>query len=470
MTTSIDNLPVGAFYEDASGTLVSCNKKYLETLGGYSSASQKANWRQYLLDEDKPLAFSSWEKSFKIKKPIHINCRLNKSNGNVIWVDIKANPVLDNTGSLAGYSGILTDITNQVMFEKVLERFKKAVEKTESQIVFTDPGGLVLYANNGMEKTTGFSSGEIIGTKAGKLWGNLMDRGFYTRLWNQISKEKLPFSAELVNKKKNGETYFAEINITPVLDIKGEVEFYVGIERDITYIKEMDKVKNDFISLASHQLRTPLSSIKWLCELFWQEDTSKLSENQKETVAKVQGENERLIKLVNSLLNVSRIESKKINLNPSPTDISKLVQNIIDTFKKQLADRRQTIEISFPETDTELIIDEKLVGEAISNLLSNASKYTQPDGRLWVKGKISDSEYVISITDSGIGIPINDQRRIFEKFFRAKNANQTLTDGNGLGLYFVKWVAEQHGGRVWFESTENVGTTFYLTFPLKPKS
>jgi len=470
MTTSIENLPIGAFYEDANGALISCNNKYLDVLGVNSCDNLKANWRQYLLNEDKPLAFSLWEKSLKSKKTIHLNCRLNKSNGNVIWVEIKANPLLNDKGDLTGYVGTLIDTTNQVMFEKVLERFKKAVEKTESQIVFTDPNGLIVYANEGVEKTTGYTSGEIVGTKAGKLWGGLMDKEFYSKMWKQIGVDKIPFSAELINKKKSGETYFAEINVTPILDAKGEVEFFVGIERDITYIKEVDKVKNEFISLASHQLRTPLSSIKWLCELFWQEDTNRLTKDQKKIVGKVQNENERLIKLVNSLLNVSRIESKKINLNPSLTDISKLTHDTVDSFRKQIGDRQQTIEVNFPDTMQELVIDAKLVGEALLNLISNASKYTPIGGRLWVKGKTVGNEFVISVTDNGIGIPINDQRHIFEKFFRAQNANQTLTDGNGLGLYFVKWVAEQHGGHVWFESTQNVGSTFYLAFPIKSKN
>lgn len=463
------NLPVGIFYEDSGGKLTSCNKKYLDTVGVDSFVDEKANWRNYLLDEDKATALNSWGTAVKNRKPVDIDCRMKKPNGNIIWVSIKANPYMEDTGDTK-YAGTLVDVTNRVMFNNVLERFKKAVEKTESQIVFTDPTGLVSYANDGVEKTTGYTSAEIIGTKAGKLWGGLMDKEFYKRMWDRVSVEKKPFSAEIVNKKKNGQTYYAEINITPVLDAKENVEFFVGIERDITYLKEIDKVKNDFISVASHQLRTPLSSIKWLCELFSQEDQSGLTPLQKETVEKVHNENERLIKLVNALLNVSRIEANKLNVNPSPTDISGLARVIADSMRPKMEEKKQTIEILLPDNTPEINLDSKLTGEAIGNLISNAVKYTPEGGRLWLKGKVTDSEYILSVVDNGIGIPINDQRRIFEKFFRAQNANRGITDGNGLGLYYVKWVAEQHGGRVWFESTENVGTTFNIAFPLKPKS
>lgn len=467
--TNTNNLPIGIFYEDASGKLISCNKKYLETLGLDAFVDQRANWREFLAEEDKTLTLAACQQSIKTRKPVHLTCRLTKNNGNTIWAEIKANPYLEYTGDIQ-LAGTLTDVTNQAMFNQVLERFKKAVEKTESQIIFTDPTGVVSYVNDGVEKTTGFTPAEVIGTKAGKLWGGLMDKDYYQKMWHQLTVEKTAFSGEVINKKKTGESYYAEINVTPVLDAKGNVEFFVGIERDITYLKEIDKVKNDFISLASHQLRTPLSSIKWLCELFWQEDVSGLSVDQKEIVTKVQTENERLIQLVNSLLNISRIEAKKLTINKVSTDIVNLTKEIVGNFKKQLDDRSQTLELDFPPTDIQVLVDQKLYGEALTNVLSNSSKYTASSGRLWLKGKKTEKEFVVSVTDNGIGIPLNDQRRIFEKFYRASNANHTLTYGNGLGLYFVKWVVEEHGGRIWFESTENIGTTFYLAFPLTPKN
>jgi len=491
MLTDFTNLPIGTFLEDAKGRLAAFNSKYAKTLGlGDKSSSgdkisslvqstgassdinggENANWREYLSQPDKNATLADWKKQCKTGKTIHIICRLKKASGNEIWVDVKANPAYSADKSLTGYIGTLTDITNQKIFETVLERFKKAVEKTESQIIFTDPKGIILYANEGVEKTTGFSSAELIGTKAGRLWGGLMDKDFYTTLWERISGQKQPFSAELINKKKTGETYYAEINITPVLDATGQIEFFVGIERDITYIKEIDKVKSEFISLASHQLRTPLSSIKWLCELFWQEDVSKLTADQKEVVQKVQNENERLIKLVNSLLNVSRIEAKKITVAPEQTDFNKLVQQTVDSYRRHMADRGVTLTENYQSDLPTVLLDPKLTAEAVGNLVSNAVKYTPQNGHITITTKRDKAGLVLSVADTGIGIPINDQKHIFDRFFRASNANTTLTDGNGLGLYFVKWVAGEHGGRVWFDSKENSGSTFHLAFPITPKS
>lgn len=470
MLIDIDTLPNGIFLENLKGEFVTCNSKYLEILDMDGKDRQRVNWRLLLSEEDKTEAIANWEKAVRVGKATHVDCKLLKGNGNEIWVEIKGTPSRDVQGQLTGYTGIISDITNRVMFEKVLERFKKAVEKTDSQVYFTDPQGIILYANDSIKKITGFSPEEVIGIKAGKRWGNLMDREFYQKMWDTISLEKSPFTAEIINKRKNGEIYYADVNITPILDSNGQVEFFVGIERDITYIKEMDKVKNEFLTLASHQLRTPLSSIKWLCEIFWQENNGVMTDGQKDILTKVQNENERLIRLVNSLLSFSRIESKKMNMTPSNTNIRNLISGVVETHKRQMDEKKQTLEVKLPDKDVELFVDPKLVAEAVSNLVSNAIKYSGREGRLWLKGDVVGKDFVLKITDNGIGIPTIDQRRIFDRFFRAQNANTALTDGNGLGLYFVKWVAEQHAGRVWFESTENVGTSFYLSLPLPQNS
>ena len=147
-----------------------------------------------------------------------------------------------------------------------------------------------------------------------------------------------------------------------------------------------------------------------------------------------------------------------------------MLAKIIDDYKDRIASKKQTVETDIPPKLPKFLLDPKLVEEAFANLISNANKYTPEGGRIWIRVKTDGSSFTLSVADNGIGIPINDQRRIFEKLFRASNAGSGVTDGNGLGLYFVKWVAESHGGRIWFKSEEGIGTTFYLMFPLKPKS
>jgi PAS domain S-box-containing protein len=467
MSPELNYLPIGAFFTDLTCQVTSCNLKYRATLNAQEDNPQ---WLKLVHEDDRGKILKEWQIALSGKKSTHVTCRLIKSNSNIIWVDIRLAPVYSDANILIGFSGTLLDITNQIMFDKVLERFKKAVEKTDSQIIFTDANGVVTFANESVEKLTGFTSGQIIGTKAGKLWGGLMDKAVYTKMWQTIKVAKQPFEGEFINKKKTGETYYANVNITPVLNELKEVEFFVGIERDITYLKEVDKVKTEFISLASHQLRTPLSSIKWLCELFWQEGADNIPQDQKVIMQKVQTENERLIKLVNSLLTVSRIDANKLAVSPVNMFVDDFLIKCVGDIKPKLLDKHQTLELLLTPNLPEVTLDQKLVEEALANLLSNAHKYTPEGGRLWVKAGLDQQNLVLSITDSGIGIPADDQHRIFDKFFRAKNAQLSQTDGNGLGLYFVKWVMDQHGGKVWFDSKEGIGTTFYLAFPLPAKN
>lgn len=469
MNHELNHLPIGVFFMNDKAQITYANIKYKEILSN-PDTSFTPQWTNMIHEDDKEKVLKIWHASAVQTKPAHFLCKLVKSNKNIIWADIRIAPNYDHRQNLIGFSGTLMDITNQVMLEKVLERFKKAVENTDSQIIFTDSQGIITFANSALKNTTGFDIEEVIGTKAGKLWGGLMDKSFYKELWDTILIKKQPFSGEVINKKKNGQTYYAHISITPILDELGNVEFFVGIERDISYIKEMDKVKNEFISLASHQLRTPLSSIKWLCELFWQMEKEKLSQDQIDIMEKIQNENERLIKLVNSLLMVSRVDSKKIVFSPSLENINEITKKVVQKFEPKIKEKNQTLITDFDSNIPKLSIDIKLAEEAISNVVSNAYKYTPKGGKIYIKTELAQNlngkSAIVLVKDTGIGIPQEEKHRIFEKFFRAKNAQLNQTDGNGLGLYFVKWVMDQHGGKIWFESTEGRGSTFYLQFPL----
>ncbi|KKT83318.1 MAG: NarL family signal transduction histidine kinase [candidate division WWE3 bacterium GW2011_GWC2_44_9] len=463
-------LPVGIFYQDASGKIKEANPRYCETLGIKETKSANRHWLEFVTANNSERVSQLWQKTVIGRNSADISCELTKETGNTIWAEINAKPVYNAAMEFVGYAGFISDVTNKIMFDKVLERFKKAVEKTDAQVIFTDAEGIVLYANEAVEKITGFTSGEVIGQKAGKIWGGLMDKEFYAKLWDTIKTKKSPFEAEVINRKKSGESYFADINITPVLDARGDVEFYVGIEKDTTYTKEVDRVKNEFISIASHQLRTPLSSIRWLTELLMHDNSGQLDAEHTEMVSKIHSENERLIKLVNSLLTVSRAEAGKIEITPILLDSARLLTKLLVELTPLIKAKNQTVEVQSPSEPLTFFADEKLVYEALKNLVTNSVKYTPEGGRIWLRIKKEGEFITFVVTDNGVGIPTNEQHRVFQKFFRASNIAYKSGEGSGLGLFFVRWVAYSHNGKVWFESEENVGTTFYLSFPIGQKT
>ncbi len=244
--------------------------------------------------------------------------------------------------------------------------------------------------------------------------------------------------------------------------------------------QEVDKMKSEFISLASHQLRTPLTGIRWFGELLLKGQAGALSPDQKDYIQQIYDSNIRLIKLVENLLNISHIETgNKFNIEKKPTDVIK----IIDSLSNDLIALAHQHEVSIAKTrdfPKELIlnVDEQKIREVFQNLMSNAVKYSKAGGvvEIGISDQGSASIYrpseqpinghaTIYVKDSGLGIPKNQQSRMFEKFFRADNVQTEETTGTGLGMYIAKAITEKHGGKLTFESEENKGSTFYVSLP-----
>ncbi|MBT7228329.1 PAS domain S-box protein [Candidatus Parcubacteria bacterium] len=352
---------------------------------------------------------------------------------------------------------------------KDLEKFKLAVDNASDHVVITDADGILIYGNKGMEEITGYTIKEILGTKVGtkKNWGGNMPKDFYDKLWRTVKVEKKIFEGDIKNKRKNGEEYDAFASISPILDNQGNVKFFVGIERDVSKERQIDRAKSEFVSLASHQLRTPLSTISWYAEMLLAEDAGKLNKEQKEYTGEIYKGNQRMVDLVNALLNVSRIELGTLAVDPKPTNLIDQAESVLNEIKPLIAKKKLKVVKKFGKAIPEINLDDKLMRIVWQNLLSNSLKYTPDKGQIGVSITKDKVNVKIEVSDTGMGIPKAQQKNIFTKLFRADNVREKETDGTGLGLYIVKSVIKQFGGEVWFKSVENKGTTFYATIPLK---
>lgn len=346
-----------------------------------------------------------------------------------------------------------------------MEKFKLAVEGVSEHIIITDIDANIIFANHAAEAATGFKINEMIGKNPGILWGGQMDKDFYKKMWNTIKKEKKNYSGELTNKTKSGEFYTAEIHIAPILNKEGKVVFFVGIERDITKAKEVDKMKTEFISVASHQLRTPLTTVKWYAELLLAAQND-LNKKATDYVHKIYDSNQKMIRLVNDLLNVSRIESGKKFM------IEKKTADIIPIIRRAAADQgvladQTNIKIDIDGLPKKLVlnIDSEKIYQVFQNLLNNAVKYSRSNSKVEVGYQKGEDGQILTVRDHGLGIPASQQDRVFEKFFRADNVVESGKGGSGLGLYIARAIVEGHNGRLRFESSVKEGTTFYVQLP-----
>ena len=252
----------------------------------------------------------------------------------------------------------------------------------------------------------------------------------------------------------------------PLKNKRGGVIGCVVVFRDVTQEKAVDKAKTEFVSLASHQLRTPLSIIKWYAEILLEEDAGKLKTKQKEYLKEIYNGNQRMINLVNALLSVSRLELGTLSIYPEPLSITTIVDKLINEFEFKINEKKIKLVKKYDKLP-KIDLDKALIRIIFQNLISNAVKYTPVGGKINLKILRKDNRIEISVKDNGMGIPEKQQDQIFVKLFRADNAKTENINGTGLGLYIVKSILDNCGGKIRFKSKENEGSTFYVSLPLK---
>ncbi|MCK5096167.1 MAG: PAS domain-containing protein [Candidatus Pacebacteria bacterium] len=247
----------------------------------------------------------------------------------------------------------------------------------------------------------------------------------------------------------------------------GERDGFIKVIRDITKEREISRSKSDFINIAAHQLRTPLSAVKWVMSMILDGDYGSLSPSQRKLIDKGYKTNEKMITLVNDLLNVARIEDDRFGYVFKEGDIVAAITDVVDEFR--LLAEKGNIDLIFekPNNVPVFVFDFSKIQLALHNLIGNAIKYTHEGGTVRVSLEKKDEMIVIQIQDTGIGIPKDQIKMMFTKFFRAGNVIRLQVGGSGLGLFIVKDIVARHGGSITVESIEDEGTMFILKIPIK---
>lgn len=269
--------------------------------------------------------------------------------------------------------------------------------------------------------------------------------------------------------KKDGSTLPVSVSASPLLDSHNKVLGCIIVFRDITREREIDRMKSEFVSVASHQLRTPLTGIKWFADLLLKGKAGSLTPDQADFAQQILSGSQRMIALVNDLLDVSHIDTgRKFFLEKRPAGLPKIIEAVIRDNVVLARERRVKVEFFCSQANKlRFRVDPSKIAQVFHNLINNAIKYSPSGKVVRVNCARTRQGCVFSVRDRGLGIPKDQWGRIFEKFFRADNALLTQTDGTGLGLYIAKAIIEAHGGRIWFKSQEKKGTTFFVQLPVK---
>ncbi len=340
--------------------------------------------------------------------------------------------------------------------------------------VTTDEFGKITRINPTAEAIVGFSAKEAIGVWLPKLYAPFDDTG------RQLPITERPMTHAFVTgqaisdhvnyRHKDGHLVRVALTVSPIMEgekLVGSIQIF----RDISTEYEIDKMKSDFISLASHQLRTPLSSVKTYSHMLLDGYMGQLNKPQIKALKTIISAANRMNETVSTLLNISRIESGKVIAERKLISVHKLFESVVEEHSLIASEKSINFKVNYPPTKVRLYSDSSVLKEVLGNLISNAIKYTPQSGMIVLSAKVpkKGNRLIVSVSDTGVGIPQESHSNIFSKFYRAENVIRQETSGIGLGLYLVKGLMDELGGKVWFKSEEDKGTIFYLSLPLRSR-
>lgn len=386
--------------------------------------------------------------------------------------------VLPGSDEFSNLAGVINTLTSQL--QDSLRNLVEAKAKDDAilasigdGLAVADENGKLIYVNAIGEEIIGGPANEGVNRTWQKEYGVFdpitfapypaSQQPLYLATQGKVAV-KVPM---FIRNHKHPSGVFIEVTATPIVG-GGKTIGGVAIFRDMSKERAIDQAKTEFVSLASHQLRTPLTSIKWYTEMILTGDVGTTTPKQKKYLKEIYAGNQRMVELVNALLSVSRLELGTFAVQPELTDAVELTKNAIEEQKPQITIKKIRLTTSFPKGTATLMTDPKLLHMVMQNLLSNAIKYTGEHGEIaiTIASEERKKNMLFTIADTGCGVPKNQQDKIFTKLFRADNARSIDAEGTGLGLYIVKSIIEQSGGKISFESEENKGTTFRITLPI----
>jgi PAS domain S-box-containing protein len=345
-------------------------------------------------------------------------------------------------------------------------RFEGILSIADDAIISIDGNQKITLFNQGAEKIFGYTAQEVLGERLDILLplryisAHRHHVGDFGKSVN--SARRMGERQEIFGRRKNGLEFPAEASISR-LDIGNEC-VYTVILRDITERKQVEKMKDEFVSVVSHELRTPLTSIHGSLGMLASGLLPTDSEQGKRLLQIATDSTERLVRLINDILDIERIESGKVKMERETCNVSDLIDSAVNIMQP-LADKAGVI-LSITDVSLELWADPDRIVQTLTNLLSNAIKFSVPGATVWLKAEKHDQEILFTVQDTGRGIPTDKLDSIFERFQQVDSSDSRNHDGTGLGLAICKSIVQQHNGNIWVDSVLGEGSTFYFTLPI----
>ncbi|MBS1542407.1 MAG: PAS domain-containing sensor histidine kinase [Bacteroidetes bacterium] len=486
--------PIGIFHTDYNGDLLFINDKLSEILGLTRVEALGMGWMNVIPPEDREGLKLVWIGAIRSSTPISQNISVrNKRTGQLLQIELKANPIKNQDGSLHGYVGTVEDITEQLKAQKIIADseswFRNMAENSPVMIWSADDRNVRNYFNSTWLQFTGrvaeeeYENGWMKGIHPGEA-----DR--CKKIQQEAFEKKSEFEIEYRLRRSDGKYRWILDRGRPVFSPGSTFTGYVGscadihdrhtiniqleklvkertleLTQSLEKEKELSDMKSRFVSMASHEFRTPLSAVLSSVYLVDQYAGPENEANRKKHIARIKSSVKNLVDILNEFLSLDKLEQGKVEINKDWFDFSEFVKDVVEEVKGM--QRPGQFVMVNRKGDTNVYQDKKILKNVLLNLLSNAIKYSGERKEILLEACHSGGDMTVAIKDNGIGIPVEEQKHIFTKFFRARNTSNI--QGTGLGLNIVQRYVELLGGTISFASFPEQGSTFTLRIPVQPE-
>lgn len=461
-----ENIPIGIYRATVEGKILMANPAMVKMLGyqsfeEFSQASEKRTGFS--------LAYPQKQFKYLLQKQgelkgVEIACRRNDNS--LIYIQENSRAVRDDDGSVLYYEGTVEDITERKIIEDGLkeseERYRLLVECVYGYAIFmVSTEGKIISWNIGAERLTGYSADEVVGRHVSVLDTETSNNESFDQQY-KCADSIGRYENEGWKKKKNDERYWAYMVMAPMRGEYEELKGFSVLIHDLTEQKQIEQRKDEFIGVASHELKTPLTSVKAFTQILQKRFQQVDDKTSLLYLSKIDHQLEKLTNLVRDLLDVSKMTSGRLEFDMDKFDLDNLIEEIVD----DLQSISQKHQIVWKNRIQKIVCGDKdRIGQVLINLISNAIKYSPYASKVVVDTYEQGSEVVVSVQDFGIGIAKKYQSQIFERFFRVSGPLAGSFPGLGIGLYIASEIVNRHDGRMWVESTPGKGSTFYFSIP-----
>lgn len=464
--------PAALWMSDDEGQIIYANKTWTDWTGQPNDKVLGTGWLEALLPEDRDRASQKFLADLKAQLPYEVDFRIRRKNGETRWCVATGNPQYNHDGKFMGYIGACTDVTDKTITDIELQlkngelndqikQFEFVTDFMPVQLWKARTTGELDYVNRQTLNFFGLPMDEIIGEN----WINNVhpdDQPGCVAAWTEALQTGNLYQYEFRLRDKNGDYKWHLARALPFM-LDGDIVRWFGTNTDIDEQKQMQRQKDDFLGIASHELKTPVTSIKAYAQVLGAMLSREGEEKKAAMVMKMDAQLNRLTNLIGDLLDVTKINSGRILFNKTWFDFNHAVQDTIQDL--QHTTNKHILVMDFKETGN-IYSDKERIGQVITNLVTNAIKYSPHANRIIISTEREDNMVTVCVEDFGIGIPDDKKDKVFEQFYRVSGSKQHTFPGLGLGLYISNEIIRREGGRMWVNSTEGKGSTFCFSLPV----